>query len=252
LKLFCDKVLDTGARRCNEPAVLFYRSETIGQVAARCAAHEVIPYKGELGRLLTLTAEDYVRECARLEALPEEGIMNKRDRAKIIEAEKDDVVTKGNVTLFWGGWPSQWYPSDFEVDGVVYNCAEQYMMAEKARFFGDETTRAKILRTKWPKAQKELGRKAGPWNKTWDEPKGSRAVVLRGTIAKFQQNPDLRAKLLATGDTLIGEASPYDPIWGIGFASSDPRAWDPRKWTGKNWLGEALMTTRALFQRRRL
>ena len=61
----CDKVLDNGARRCNEPATLFYRSEAIGQIAARCASHVVIPYKPELGRLLTLTADqfdEYARE----------------------------------------------------------------------------------------------------------------------------------------------------------------------------------------------
>jgi predicted NAD-dependent protein-ADP-ribosyltransferase YbiA (DUF1768 family) len=27
---------------------------------------------------------------------------------------------------------SQWYPAEFEVDGVEYNCAEQYMMHQKA------------------------------------------------------------------------------------------------------------------------
>lgn len=61
----CDKLLDGGSRRCNDSATLFYQSETIRQVAARCTSHEVVPYKPELGRLLVLTADEYERECAK-------------------------------------------------------------------------------------------------------------------------------------------------------------------------------------------
>ena len=32
---------------------------------------------------------------------------------------------------------SQWSPSSFVVDGVSYSCAEQFMMAEKAKLFKD-------------------------------------------------------------------------------------------------------------------
>ena len=40
---------------------------------------------------------------------------------------------------------SQWYPASFIVDGAYYNCAEQYMMAEKTRLFGDEAVRSQIF-----------------------------------------------------------------------------------------------------------
>ena len=46
-------------------------------------------------------------------------------------------------TLFYGGPFSQWFEVNFEVDDVKYNCAEQYMMAGKAKLFGD--TDAKIM-----------------------------------------------------------------------------------------------------------
>ena len=36
------------------------------------------------------------------------------------------------------GFLSQWFKSGFVVDGESYRCAEQYMMAAKARLFGDE------------------------------------------------------------------------------------------------------------------
>ena len=63
----CDKLLDAGSRRCNGHAMLFYQSETIRQIAARCAKHEVVPFKPELGRLLTLSVEEYERERQKLD-----------------------------------------------------------------------------------------------------------------------------------------------------------------------------------------
>ena len=65
--------------------------------------------------------------------------------------------------FFWGHTPaadgqigpsclSQWWGCRFAVDGVGYSCAEQYMMAEKARMFGDHEMLAKILEAGHPKA----------------------------------------------------------------------------------------------------
>lgn len=53
---------------------------------------------------------------------------------------------------------SQWYPCKFTVNGIHYNSAEQFMMAEKARIMGDEETRKKILASTDPKEIKALGR----------------------------------------------------------------------------------------------
>ena len=53
---------------------------------------------------------------------------------------------------------SQWFPASFEVDGDKYNCAEQYMMAEKARVFHDLETWGKIMFSSSPKEIKALGR----------------------------------------------------------------------------------------------
>jgi hypothetical protein len=39
----------------------------------------------------------------------------------------------------------QWQQSYFEVDMDTYSCAEQYMMAEKARLFEDEDAEAQIM-----------------------------------------------------------------------------------------------------------
>ena len=68
-----------------------------------------------------------------------------------------EMLRKGGYIFFWGGWPSNWHPSRFVVDGVEYNCMEQFMMAEKARLFGDDLVLGKILASPYPKAQKEFG-----------------------------------------------------------------------------------------------
>ena len=60
-----------------------------------------------------------------------------------------------DVVLFWPPPSafSQWTLSPFAVDLVEYNCAEQFMMASKARLFGDDTALSAILATKDPESK---------------------------------------------------------------------------------------------------
>ena len=154
------------------------------------------------------------------------------------------MTVTSKFVLFWGGWPSQWHPARFTVDGVEYNCCEQFMMAEKARVFGDAEALAKILASKSPRAQKALGRTVRNFDKaTWDGV--CRGIVYAGNLARFSQEDTLRRTLLATGEKAIVEASPTDRIWGIGLSQDDPRALYPVQWRGTNWLGIALTQVRA-------
>ena len=138
---------------------------------------------------------------------------------------------------------SQWYPCQFEVDGVTYTSAEQYMMAEKARLFGDEKIRTEILRTSDPRKCKALGRKVKNFDKAvWDKRKEN--IVRNGNFEKFMQNSALRSLLLSTGDKVLVEASPTDRVWGIGLGKNNPDALDPKKWRGQNLLGFILMAVR--------
>lgn len=142
-------------------------------------------------------------------------------------------------TYFWKGPFSQWHRSTFTVDGVEYNTAEQYMMAGKARLFGDEETLQKIMKETHPREQKSFGREVknfveGEWNEK------AKDIVFKGNMAKFTQNEDLKKMLLATEGTYLVEASPLDSIWGIGLAEDDERAKKKETWKGTNWLGEVL------------
>jgi predicted NAD-dependent protein-ADP-ribosyltransferase YbiA (DUF1768 family) len=53
---------------------------------------------------------------------------------------------------------SQFYPVEFQIDGVRYRWAEQSMMAAKARLFGDQEALAAILGADEPLACKKIGR----------------------------------------------------------------------------------------------
>lgn len=138
---------------------------------------------------------------------------------------------------------SQWYASPFAVDGVRYATAEHWMMAEKARLFGDEAALAKVLASGDPDAAKAAGRAVVDFDDArWRSHRET--IVFRGNLAKFEQHPALREFLRATGDRILVEASPVDAIWGIGLAAADPRAQDPTQWRGLNLLGFALMRVR--------
>ena len=153
------------------------------------------------------------------------------------------ITETDTLVLFWRGWMSQWYPCSFVDNEKEYNCAEQYMMSEKARMFNDTETERKIMESFSPNEQKKLGRQVKGFDLVqWNQE--CRDIVFRGNLAKFRQNADLRHLLLKTGNKILVEASPYDTIWGIGLSAEDPRALDKAQWLGTNWLGEALMRVR--------
>jgi len=153
-------------------------------------------------------------------------------------------------TLFWSGPFSQWLRADMEIDGVFYNCCEQYMMAEKARLFGDEEALEGIMATSEPKEQKAWGRKVKGFKKEeWEkiEENGKPFcwnVVYKANHHKFTQNKGLRHELFNTTGTTLVEASPYDDVWGIKLGEEDPRALNRAQWQGTNWLGEVLTQLR--------
>ncbi len=157
--------------------------------------------------------------------------------------------------FFWGHQPrpdgtigagclSQWYAAGFSVDGTHYLTAEHWMMAEKARLFADHDAHGRILAAATPAEAKELGRSVrGFDNAAWTQARYD--IVLRGNLAKFEQNAELGQFLRETGERILVEASPVDRIWGIGLAHDDPRAADPTRWRGLNLLGFVLVEVRS-------
>ncbi|WP_282701009.1 NADAR family protein [Streptomyces sp. CC219B] len=155
---------------------------------------------------------------------------------------------------FWGHRPrpdgrigvsclSQWWPSPFTVDGVEYATAEHWMMAGKARLFGDAEAERQVLAADHPSKAKNAGRLVRGFDEgAWERERFR--IVVEGSVHKFGSDDTLRAFLLGTGERVLVEASPVDRIWGIGLAANDEAAMDPERWRGPNLLGFALMEAR--------
>lgn len=73
----------------------------------------------------------------------------------------------------------------------------------------------------------------------------SERIVVEGSILKFEQNKELKQKLMDTGESVLVEASPRDKIWGIGLGEKKAKltARSKEGW-GLNLLGVALMKAR--------
>ena len=165
-----------------------------------------------------------------------------------------------HIIAFWGHTPnpkkmtkacfSQWYDCRFEVEGVQYHTAEQYMMAQKAALMCDIPTYTRIMAADNPEDYKALGREVQHFDAAlWDQKKYH--VVLQGNLAKFSQNPELFEYLESTGDSVLVEGSPYDGIWGVKLGIDDKRILNPNEWRGENLLGFALMETRDILRERK-
>ena len=166
------------------------------------------------------------------------------ERLKYVFFWKPTPASDGGITKSCLG---QWWECRFTVDGIEYHTAEQFMMAQKAVLFGDEDVRKEIMAAEHPKQYKDLGRKIkGFVQETWD--KNCCDIVIRGNVAKFSQNEDLRTFLLNTNERVLVEASPFDKIWGIGMKEDDPRAENPMLWNGTNFLGFCLMEARDILR----
>jgi ribA/ribD-fused uncharacterized protein len=150
---------------------------------------------------------------------------------------------------------SQWYQGTFTdpESGLDFNCAEQWMMWNKAKMAGDEAVMRELMETISPRKQKALGRQVANFDSAeWDRIKFD--VVVRGNWLKFTQADDaaycrdgqeptpLQNILLDTGSSYLCEASPFDHVWGIGFSAV--KASEMRSKWGQNLLGRALCVVR--------
>lgn len=126
---------------------------------------------------------------------------------------------------------SNFYFSPMIIDNVVYTTNEHYFQAMKSL---NPKERQAIVLAPTPGKAKYLGRKVS-LRKDWEDIKEE--VMLTGLRHKFS-NPELRKKLLATGnEELIEGTTWHDNYWGI----CDCEACGGQ---GKNRLGKLLMQVR--------
>lgn len=127
---------------------------------------------------------------------------------------------------------SNFYPSPFTVDGITYPTVEHWFQAWKCK---DEVQFKAIAKAKTPGEAKRIGRHCA-LRPDWERIKIS--VMYDGLKQKFA-NPELKEKLLATGDQELVEGNTWhDNTWGNCTCSKCADI------EGKNILGHILMDVR--------
>ena len=127
---------------------------------------------------------------------------------------------------------------------VTCTSSEQLFMWFKAKFFGDNETADKILKTNEPVVARKLGRLVKNYDDAgWDKVRVD--YMFKAVWAKFIQNETLKEQLCDPKyDGLqFVEAAYYDRIWGIGYNEDDALTTPESKW-GRNELGKILNQVR--------
>ena len=158
----------------------------------------------------------------------------------IIDIPNTCQRSNGRCTVFQGmhSYFSNLFLVAFLVENVTYNSVEQYIQSAKAKMFGDDSALKAIMQESNPYRIKKLGSRIRNFNFTeWKSQ--CKEIAFRALQAKFEQNPDLKGILLATGTSKIGEAT-LDEFWGIGIRLFDKRALDEDKWQRDGAMCELL------------
>lgn len=107
-------------------------------------------------------------------------------------------------------WPSNFFPTKIELQGMVFPSAEHAYQYSRAIKLGDPNLAKMITRAKSGKQAKTLGSQIESKD-SWDKVK---IDVMRTIVSeKFMQNPQLCDKLVGTGHTTLIEAT-LDGFWG--------------------------------------
>jgi ribA/ribD-fused uncharacterized protein len=175
-----------------------------------------------------------------------------------LSADEQKMVAAGGPIEFYDkGRPFYWLtnfgeiPGGMFIGGFNWPTTEHYFQAQK---FTDpriinEIQRARGSREVFDLANSKTGKYNAFIRPDWQQaiqPFGGRggnlvqtradAVMMRGLVEKFK-NPALGAKLIATKNADLIEASPHDPYWG----------WGPQR-NGQNKLGRMLGYVRWAIQ----
>lgn len=133
------------------------------------------------------------------------------------------------------GFLSNFYRATLQLDGLEWPTVEHYYQAQK---FEDSAYCERIRLAATPREAKTLGQTRDvPVRKDWQTHRMT--VMLHALVAKFTQNADLQARLLAfENECIMVEASPHDYFWGDGADGK-----------GENRLGYLLTTLRRHLRR---
>jgi ribA/ribD-fused uncharacterized protein len=146
------------------------------------------------------------------------------------DVSASDILLPGTPIDHFAGefaFLSNFYPAEVEYEGKTYPTVEHAFQAAKTV---DPEQRAWIRFADYPGLAKKRGRSI-TLREGWDEMRVR--VMSELVLAKFVAHPDLRAKLLATGERPLVEGNHWgDRFWGVCDGQ------------GENWLGRILVRVR--------
>ena len=138
---------------------------------------------------------------------------------------------------------SNHFPAPFTHKGEHFNCAEQYIMVEKARHFGDQGAVKAVMEEPVPAKQKQIGKYIKNFDREiWQA--NAQDIILPGLISKFEQCQEAMELLMKTAERDIIEANPHDLFFGVGISIFSPTVWDSSNYKGKNIMGKMLQIVR--------
>jgi hypothetical protein len=156
--------------------------------------------------------------------------------------------TDGNSTIFFSiNSPlSNHHPAKMVIDNATYSCNEQWYFAKRAEVMGDDHIHNKVMSEKNPREMLKHGRRAHNHTGVNIEQEEIK-IMTRGVKEKFSQHPSLKAFLMATKQTRIGESC-KNSRWGTGLHLFHKDAFNQNLWcTTGNKMGDILQEQRDLF-----
>lgn len=194
--------------------------------------------------------EQYVR----IGKAPEKTLVSVSEAKAVAESAASSVVVLfaepetndyGYLSLKWA--------VQVEFNSTMYNSAHQAIYAEIAKSFNDQENLQKIMIAESPdsidyKVEDVPGEPEVNETK-WNDL--TKQLLYDVNIAKFNQFPELAARLLETKDSMIGAYLPNDNLIGIGISLDNIQSKNPVNWTGQNLLGKALMDIRSKIRTER-
>ena len=139
---------------------------------------------------------------------------------------------------------SNFFQSEFTIDGKTFHCSEQYIQWKKAELFKDSKAMRRIKRAKTGQKCKEEGRNINNYKSTtWE--KNAMKLCKPGIKQKFIENAIPRNLLLKkTKGKRIVECT-KDTVWGCGMALKDENCLNTTKWTNQGIMGKMLEEIRS-------
>lgn len=183
--------------------------------------------------------EQYVR----IGKAPEKPLISVAEAKAAAEIITPVVLFEDPETNDYGFLSLKWVV-EVEFNSTNYHSAQQAIYAEIAKAFNDEENLKMIMLAETPdEVQYELSDVPGDSNEAkWNDL--TKQFIYDVNIAKFNQYPELAARLLETKNAVLGAYIPNDTLIGIGISLDNFQSKNPINWTGQNILGKALMDIR--------